>query len=195
MGMLLKYLLVALLAFVLGIGVTLWYLWIFGNVHLRDDFKNLRASWSADNKDWPSFAKWLDAGGRGYWLLDTAINGIRNDMSESEIRSVLGAPDLVVIGAEEYKQSASIHRLKPVGIGGSDHGYIHRLHRNAQGVYFYKTGRIAMRDGLINYTVLEIQFNSNGMVTDRFHFAVDPDSALADLWTDTRSNRLIRSSN
>lgn len=122
--MLLKYLLIAVTAFVLGVGSTLWYLWAWGSTHLRDDFNSLQASWSSDNKDWASFANWLDAGGRGYWFLETAINGIQNGMSESEIRFVLGAPDLVVVGAEQYKELASIHQLKPVGSDNGDHTYI-----------------------------------------------------------------------
>lgn len=193
--MLSKYFVVAAFSFALGVGATLCYLWTFGSVRLQDEFAILQASWSSDNKDWASFAKWLDAGGRSYWHLDTAVNGIRNAMSESEIRSVLGAPDLVSIGAEEYQQTASINQLRPLGAGRSRHQYIPILQRNTQGVYFYKTGRVAMDDGTIAHTVLEIQFDPNGLVTDRFRFAAAPDSVLADLWVDTRSSRLVRHSN
>ena len=116
-------------------------------------------------------------------------------MGESEIRSVLGAPDPVVVGAEEYQHFVSTHKLGPTGLGSGDYGYKPILHRGTRGVYFYKVGRIAKISGLINHTALAIEFNLDEGVTDHYDLAVGPNSDLADLFTDTRSARLIRNPN
>jgi hypothetical protein len=194
--MALKYALVGLAGFVLGIVAV--FIWISQNSAFKQQFQALRISFSSENKDWALFSKWLEAGGRAYWGYEVATNGIQVGMTETEIRSVLGAPDLVVAGREEYEDFASKHPMWRNGLSSRDEMNLNGqfwpyLGTKSKGVYFYKLGRVAHDNGVINYTTLAIQFDAEDRVIDNFCYAVGPDHPLANLSADTRSSRLIGS--
>jgi hypothetical protein len=195
--MALKYALVGLAGFVLGVVAV--FIWLSQNSVLQQQFQALRTSFSSENKDWPLFSKWLEAGGRAYWGAEAAMNGTQPGMTETEIRSVLGAPDLVVVGNEEYKDFATKHPMWWTGISSRDEMHLNGqfwpyLRMKSKGVYFYKLGRFANNNGVINYTTLAIEFDVEGRVIDNFCYAVGPDHPLANLTADTRSSRFIKSS-
>jgi outer membrane protein assembly factor BamE (lipoprotein component of BamABCDE complex) len=192
--MALKFALVGLAGFVLGIVAV--FFWLSQNSTFKQQFQALHTSFSSDNKDWTSFSEWLEAGGRAYWRSDTAANGIQPGMTETEIRSVLGAPDLVVVGNEDYTDFATKHPMWPTAFRSRDEMHLNGqfwpyLGTKSKGVYFYKLGRAAYDNGVINYTTLAIKFDAEGRVVDNFCYAVGPDHPLANLSADTRSSRLI----
>ena len=96
-------------------------------------------------------------------------------MSEAEVRMVLGPPDLVVVGPEEF-QAYSVAHMRGLG---------------AHGAYFYKIGRFAASPNQISAGVFAIVFDPAGKVVYRLGFGVNDDDRLADIDTDTRSERRI----
>jgi hypothetical protein len=61
----------------------------------------------------------------------------------------------------------------------------------ARGYYLYKIGRFAVRPSQITGGVFAIVFNINGRVVYRFGFGVNDDDRMADIDSDTRSERRI----
>ena len=59
--------------------------------------EEVRTSWPSTGRDWPEFANWLRHGGRKL-VLHGAFGAAKDGLSEDEVRSIFGPPDLVVVG-------------------------------------------------------------------------------------------------
>jgi hypothetical protein len=128
--------------------------------------------WSSAEKDWPAFAGWIRHGGRKL-LTDAAFSAARNRMSETQIRAAFGPPDFVVVGDEEFK-SYSVARMKGAG-----------------GAYFYKVGSFADVPYKFINEAFAIVFDAAGRVTYRLGIGLNDGDRLADIDSDTRSERRI----
>ena len=94
-------------------------------------------------------------------------------MSESEVRATFGPPDFVVVGTEEFK------------------AYLVAKMKRAGGAYFYKVGRFADVQDKIVSEAFTIVFDPTGKVMYRLGFGVNDGDRLADVDSDTRSERRI----
>jgi len=130
--------------------------------------------WSSAGKDWFVFSNWLRHGGRRL-VQDGAFSAAKNGMSEAEVRAAFGPPDFVVVGPEEF-ESYSVAHMRGL---------------EARGAYFYKIGQFAALPDQVTGGVFAIVFNANGRVVYRLGFGVKDDDALADIDSDTRSERRI----
>jgi hypothetical protein len=129
--------------------------------------------WSSAGKDWSAFSNWLRHGGRR--LVETgAFSAAKNGMSEAEVRAAFGPPDLVVVGPE--LDSYSVVHMRGLG---------------ARGAYLYKIGRFAALPNQVTGAAFAIVFNADGKVVHRLGFGVNDDDRLADIDSDTRSERRI----
>jgi hypothetical protein len=128
--------------------------------------------WSSADKEWPAFAEWLRHGGRKL-VTDAAFSAARDGMSEDDVRAMFGPPDFVVVGPEEFK-SYSVAHMKGAG-----------------GAYFYKIGRFADIPNRITSEAFVIVFDPAGRVVYRLGFGVNDGDRLADIDSDTRSERRI----
>jgi hypothetical protein len=122
--------------------------------------------------EWPAFAEWLRHGGRKL-VTDAAFSAARDGMSEGDVRAMFGPPDFVVVGPEEFK-SYSVAHMKGAG-----------------GAYFYKIGRFADIPNRITSEAFVIAFDPAGRVVYRLGFGVNDGDRLADIDSDTRSERRI----
>ena len=166
--------LLAAVSFALGILVTVGVMWSYwaAVTDIREHY--LPERWSSAGKEWPGFADWLRHGGRRL-LQDAAFSAVKDGMSETEIREVLGPPDMVVVGDEEF-QPYQVANMKGLG---------------AAGAYFYKIGPFASGPDQILNEVFAVVFNSTGRTRYRLGFGTKNADKLADLGTDTRSERRI----
>ena len=95
-------------------------------------------------------------------------------MSETNVRELFGPPDDVVVGDEELKARPTVRM------------------RGAGGAYLYKVGRFASVSGDLSVSdVFAIVFDTAGTVIYRMGFGVKDGDRLADIDTDTRSDRRI----
>jgi hypothetical protein len=166
--------LLAAVSFVLGMLVTVGVMWSYwaAATDIREHY--LPEQWSSAGKEWLGYADWLRHGGRRL-LQDAAFSAMKDGMSETEVRRILGPPDMVVVGDEEF-QPYQVANMKGLG---------------AAGAYLYKIGRFASgRDQILN-EVFEVVFDSTGRTRYRLGFATKNADKLADLDTDTRSERRI----
>jgi hypothetical protein len=132
------------------------------------------AQWSSAGKEWSAFANWLRHGGRKL-VIDAAFSTAKDGMSETEVREVFGPPDLVVAGDDEF-EPYRVARMKGLG---------------AAGAYFYKVGPFASDAGKIINDVFAIVFDSTGRTVYRMGFGTSDGDTLADIGSDTRSERRI----
>jgi hypothetical protein len=96
-------------------------------------------------------------------------------VSEAEVRAIFGPPDFAVVGADEFN-AYSIAHMRGLGAGGA---------------YFYKVGRFAVVTNQLVSGAFAIVFDPAGKVVYRLGFGVNDGDSLADIGTDTRSERRI----
>jgi hypothetical protein len=132
----------------------------------------LPAQWSSAGKEWPAFEDWLRHGGRKL-VMDAAFSAAKDGMSETEVREVFGPPDLVIVGNDEF-EAYSVAQMK-----------------GAAGAYFYKIGPFATPTREIIPEVFAIIFDSTGRTVYRMGFGTGAGDKLADIGSDTRSERRI----
>ncbi len=96
-------------------------------------------------------------------------------MSETEVREAFGPPDFVIVGNDEFERYR-VAQMK--GLGGA-------------GAYLYKVGPFASLDGKIDNEVFTIIFDSTGRTVYRMGFGTNDEDRLADIGSDTRSERRI----
>lgn len=167
-----------LLATVVGIAIgtaattTLFYL---SHAAIRDSrSEHFTKWWSSAGKDWLEFSNWLRHGGRRL-VEDVAFRKAKNGMSEADVRAAFGPPDLVVVGSGEFERY-SFANMRGLG---------------AHGAYFYKIGRFAVLPNQSTAGGFAIVFNATGKVVYRLGFGVNGDDRLADIDSDTRSERRV----
>jgi hypothetical protein len=95
-------------------------------------------------------------------------------MSEAEIRAAFGPPDFLLVGPEELEA----YSVNMRGLG-------------ARGAYLYKIGRFAAIPNQVIGGGFAIVFNAEGRVVYRLGFGVNDDDRLADIDSDTRSERRV----
>lgn len=147
--------------------------WVRSNID-EERAQYMPAQWSSAGKAWPAFADWLKHGGRKL-VRDAASSVAKDGMSETEVREVFGPPDLVVVGNDEF-EAYRVAQMKGLG---------------AAGAYFYKVGAFASLPGEIINEVFAIVFDSSGKTVYRMGFGTDAEDRLADIGSDTRSERRI----
>jgi hypothetical protein len=130
--------------------------------------------WSSAGREWPAFADWVKHGGRKL-VMDAAFSTANDGMSETQVRETFGPPDLVVVGNDEF---AAYRVAQMKGLG-------------AAGAYFYKVGPFASPQGKIINDVFVIVFDSTGRTVYRMGFGTSDGDRLADIGSDTRSDRRI----
>jgi hypothetical protein len=167
-----KLILVALGGVAIGIGVTTASFYLFHGAVRDMRAEYVPRQWSSADKEWPAFADWLRHGGRKL-IEDAAFSTARDRMSEAEVRATFGPPDFVVVGPEEFK-AYSVAQM-----------------RGAGGAYFYKVGRFANVTNKLNSEVFAIVFDPAGRVIYRLGFGLNDGDRLADIDSDTRSERRI----
>jgi hypothetical protein len=169
-----KFALSALGGFALGIVVIAIPVYRFVS-HSQDvRVQYIPAQWSSAGKGWPAFADWLRHGGRKL-VMDAAFAAAKDGMSEVEVRDVFGPPDLVVVGNDEF-EAYRVAQMKGLG---------------AAGAYFYKVGPFASTHGKIVNDVFAIVFDSKGRAVYRMGFGTGDGDRLANIGSDTRSDRRI----
>jgi len=134
----------------------------------------LPKQWSSAGREWPAFADWLRHGGRKL-VMDAAFSAASDGMSETQVRETFGPPDLVVVGKDEFA-AYSVAQMKGLG---------------AAGAYFYKVGPFAYPPEEIINDVFVIVFDSTGRTVYRMGFGTNDGDRLADIGSDTRSDRRI----
>jgi hypothetical protein len=149
---------------------TIFYLFHAAARDMRAQYIPQR--WSSADREWPAFAEWLRHGGRKL-ATDAAFSAVKDGMSEAEVRATFGPPDLVIVGADEFK-SYSVAHMKSAG-----------------GAYFYKIGRFADIPNRITSEAFTIVFDPAGRAMYRLGFGVSDGDRLADIDSDTRSERRI----
>ncbi|MEX2618189.1 MAG: hypothetical protein WD767_19040 [Alphaproteobacteria bacterium] len=138
----------------------------------------VQSSWSSDNQDWDEFSKWLKHGGRKL-LLNDAFSAAKDGLTEDQIRSFFGPPDLVVVGTDELEKKLPNANMRGLG---------------AEGAYAYKLGEFAQppsRD--IFAEQLIIVFDRNGRVVYRLGQGTHVTGPETDVESDSRSDRRIGS--
>ena len=167
-----KLILAGVLGFALGtVTTTLLYRSLL--LHIGEvAAETAPSAWSSAGKEWSKFAEWLKRGGR---MLNQngAFTQTKHGMSEDEVRSALGPPDLVVVGKDELK----LHRAVDL--------------KGAGGAYFYKIGRFASSGNEVFHHTFAIVFDPSGRVIYRLGQGFNSTEPLADIDTDTRSDRRI----
>lgn len=133
---------------------------------------DLSTTWSSSGKDWASFSEWLRLGGR-LSLRDAAFTAANNGITEADVRSRLGPPDLVIVGDAEFKSYPAVHM------------------KGASGAYFYKIGRFAIAPGRLGNETFAIVFDFNGRVMYCLGIGVADSDMLAAIDADTRTERRI----
>jgi hypothetical protein len=169
-----KITLAGLIGVVVGIGgtVAVFYLHFAAVRDMRVGY--IPREWSSAGKEWLSFAERLRHGAR-LLLRDAVFSAAKDGMSEIEVRAVFGPPDSVVVGPDEFKTHSVAHM------------------RGAAGAYFYKVGRFATIPDKLISEVFAIVFDPAGKVMYRIGFGVNDGDPLADIDSDTRSERRIAS--
>jgi hypothetical protein len=167
-----KLTLAALFGIGIGIAGTTAVLYLF-----RAAARDMRAEyipreWSSAGRRWPPFAERLRHGSRKL-LEDAAFSAARDGMTENEVRTTFGPPDSVVVGPEESK-ARSVAQMS-----------------GSAGAYFYKVGRFATIPDKLFSEVFAIVFDRAGKVMYRMGFGVNDGDQLADIDSDTRSERRI----
>jgi hypothetical protein len=130
--------------------------------------------WSSAGKEWSPFADWLRHGGRKL-VMDAAFSAAKDGISEAEVRAMFGPPDFVVVGAEEFK-AYPMAQMRGLGTGGA---------------YFYKIGRFADVPYKLISEAFTIVFDPAGKVIYRLGMGLNDGDRLADIDSDTRSERRI----
>lgn len=161
-----------LIGVVVGVAATVipFYLRSAAIQDMRASYISQR--WSAADREWRVFADWLRHGGRKL-IIDAAFSAARNGMTEAEVRAAFGPPDFVVVGAEEFNSYRVAHMA------------------GAAGAYFYKVGRFAENPNTLTSEAFTIVFDSSGKTIYRMGFGVNDGDRLADIDTDTRSERRV----
>ncbi|MEZ5901310.1 MAG: hypothetical protein R3D51_17665 [Hyphomicrobiaceae bacterium] len=137
----------------------------------------VQPSWSSEGREWSEFANWLRHGGRKL-VMDGAFTAARNGLSEAEVRNTFGPPDLVVVGSQELEKFPAANMR---GLG-------------AYGLYIYKVGTFAHPPTKQIYSELfYIVFDRAGNVVFVMGGSGSNYEAVADIETDTRSDRRIAS--
>lgn len=174
-----KIALAVLFGVALGIAaIRMYHVSITGAVQdSRIDY--VRSSWSSDNQEWSEFSEWLKHGGR-YLLIDGAFAAAKDGLTEEQIRTNFGAPDRVVVGADELEEKLPTANMRGLG---------------AEGAYVYKLGIFATppsRDIFAQEFI--IVFDRTGRVVYRLGGATHATDPESDINVDTRSERRIDSS-
>lgn len=168
-----KLALSAIGGFALGLAVIAIPIW--RELQIQDmRAQYIPTQWSSAGKDWPAFADWLRHGGRKL-VMDAAFSAARDGMSETEVRKMFGPPDLIVVGNDEF---AAYRFAQMKGLG-------------AAGAYFYKVGPFASPGGKIINDAFVIIFDATGRVVYRMGVGTKDGDRLADIGSDTRSDRRI----
>lgn len=89
----------------------------------------------------------------------------------------MGPPDFVVVGDDEFAAYRTVH-MKGLG---------------AAGAYFYKVGAFVSSTGEISNDAFVIIFNSTGQSVYRMEIGTEDGDRLADIGSDTRSDRRVAS--
>jgi hypothetical protein len=160
--------------FVLGIAVIAIPTHLFVTQTREMGAQYIPTQWSSAGKEWPVFADWLRHGGRKL-VMNAAFSAAKDGMSETEVREVFGPPDFIVVGNDEFK-AYRVAQMKGLG---------------AAGAYFYKVGSFASSSGKIVNDVFAIVFDSTGRTVYRMGFGTNDGDRLADIGSDTRSDRRI----
>ena len=167
-----KVALTLLAGILIGVSVTVAFFYHAHSQARQQDAFHVRNGWSSADKEWVRFAEWLRHGGRKL-ILHAAFSVAEEGLTEDEVRTHLGPPDLVLVGPDELK------------------GYQVVRMKNAKGAYLYKIGRFAQLNGALYNDVFAIVFDERGKVISRLGFGEYDGSSLANLDTDTRSDRRV----
>jgi hypothetical protein len=120
------------------------------------------------------FAEWLRHGGRKL-IVDAAFSAAKDGMSEAKCGPRLAPRDFVVVGTEEFNAYPAA-QMRGLGAGGA---------------YFYTIGRFADIQNKLISEALTIVFDPAGRVIYRLGMGLNDGDRLADIDSDTRSERRI----
>ena len=153
---------------------TFFFLVADANRGYRVDY--VRSSWSSANRNWAEFSDWLRHGGRKL-VLDGANAAAKDGLTEEQIRSIFGPPDLVVAGTDELAE-----KLPSANMRGLE----------AEGAYVYKIGEFAQppRQDIFAEQFI-IVFGRTGKVVYRLSQGTYETGPETDIEVDTRTDRRI----
>jgi hypothetical protein len=161
-----------LLGVAMGIAGTCLSLYLIHASTSNMEAAYIPIGWSSANKEWPAFAAWLRHGGRKL-LTGAAFIAAKNGMTEAEVRATFGPPDFVAVGGDELGAYPVVRM------------------RGMSGAYFYKIGSFAYSSNKFGSGAFTIVFDAAGTVMYRLGFGVNEDDRLADIDTDTRTDRRV----
>ena len=152
---------------------------------------DLMKAWSSEGKPWADFSRFIEAGGRTYWI-DEIVNGLQTGTDEEDIRRSLGPPDAVLLGDAEIRNS--FKRVGQIAVDPGGRGpldYIAYLHKDTAGLYVFKIGRIARSVSVIEQLVMCLEFSAQGELTNASIVPVSSSNPIGDFMRDTRTDKRV----
>ena len=158
-------------------GTIVWaFFFLVADATRENRVEYVQSSWSSANRDWAEFSDWLRHGGRKL-VLDGAHAAAKDGLTQEQIRSIFGPPDLVVAGTDELAEKLPTANMRGLG---------------AEGAYVYKIGKFAQpprRDIFAEQFI--IVFGRAGKVVYRLSQATHETGPETDIEFDTRTDRRI----